>query len=486
MNQLPRATRPVSNSIELRAPVNPRDPGGDYYLLEPGATTPRKGPAHSGGYYRAAPDGAVVLWLGKAPHGSSPGNGVLAEKALAGFRTEYWLKELRAWPSGRWDASEALLTAQPAAERMLSWINHWLPSAQISDDGSLLLGEDLPETIYPRPPAGVDTGGQTSYWLANADGHERVAQPMRLYIRRDEFIQFLTRCPWPAPGRWRSVRRAEVLQVLKKKQLDWPGVIEARPPEIGLLRSVDGRQRPRRLWSVAEVLAWAHPDWQIGRGWVPAQTIPSPMRLPLAPCAPLRNLVGMHLFLELFRSRQARSSLTMVWLSSRARAQVAPAARVIYQWCGVNGGIGHITGQHAGAIYLVVPDYVTADLAAHVRLKQPLMLFPGNTWREVEENDPATERKAQLARSAISRQLQVGKLPKAAWPDLLSFGTTEHILAADAQANRMKPAYDAPAAAAPPRPASSKSTLGSGWAVIKKKPSAPVAKAPPPTRPLNV
>lgn len=445
---------PVSGAIELRAPVNPRDPGGEYYRLPPGASEPVKGPMGTGGFYHAAPDGAIVLWLGTAPPGATAGAGVLAEKSIADFKTKYWLQEIRAWPTAgpRWDAAEALIGAAGAAKRLLAWINHWLPSAGIDENGQLLSGESLPEAIYPRPPPGVDPGGQTSAWLANAHGGQRIMAPtLRLYIRRDAFLRYLVRCPWPAPGGWRRVARAEVADVLKDRRADWPGLIEARPPPVGLLRGVDTRNRPRRLWSSAEVLAWAQRGWQLDGGWAPAQTIDPPLRLSEEPCAPLRNLLALHLFNHLFKSRQARSSLTAVWMSSRSRALTAPAARSIENWCSVNAGAGRILGQHAGAIYVTVPEFLLPDLAHQIRKAQPLLLVPGSGWAAAENNDASTAEKAEFARARIARRLASGKrLPAKAWPDLLSYGTSDLILTAESQANPIKPAYAAPAAVAPP------------------------------------
>lgn len=475
---------PVPGSVELRAPVNPRDAGGDYYRLPPGENTPVRGPLGTGGFYHAAPDDAIVVWLGRAPHQSRPGAGVLAEKAVADFRTQYWMQEIRAWPTGRWDAAEALLAAAPAAHRLLSWINHWLPSACLDAEGNLHPGETLPETIYPRPPAGVDPGGQASWWLPNAHGGERVMAPtLRLYIRRDAFLRYLLRCRWPAPGRWRRVSREEVAKVLKERDADWPGLIEARPPFIGLLRGVDNRNRPRRLWSAAEVLAWAQRGWQLDGGWIPVNTIPAPMRLSEAPCAPLRNLLALHMFNNLFRSRQARTSLTVVWLSSRSRAMTAPAARSIDNWCSVNAGAGTILGQHAGAIYVTVPEFLLPDLAHQIRKVQPLLLVPGAGWAMAEKTDSSTAEKAEFARQRIARRLAAGKrLPAAAWPDLLSYGTTDLILAAEAQSDRLKPAYAAPAASAPPRPSGGNGGPPSGPGWHTPGPPSP----PPPPRRANV
>lgn len=438
----------LSASVELRAPVNPRDKGGEYMVLLPGTDEPRHAP-ETGGYFRAATMNAVVVWLGQTGYTDSPGAGVIDDRVIGGFPTKYWISEWRASPL-YWDPEALLVESAPVVRRVLSWIDRFSPGSKVVA-GRIVPGTNPPAIDFSRPPPSGDVGGQVSGWLANGDGGNHIAaETARVYIRRDKLIRYLCDCDWPR-GLWKRVHPNVGNRALDNGEDGWVGLIEAQPPNNGLLHGMDAKRRKRRLWSAAEILAWGLEGWEVHGAWMPDDVSGGPFRLTAAACAPMRNLAAFHLFHELaFGNRDGKYTLTTAWLSSRGRALVAPAAKAVHQWFAENAGIGRVFGQHIGSMYMTAPDDALADALAVVQDAQPLMAAPGNAWRRAEAVHPEASRMGSEARENISHALNGGGgLPAAAWQDLLSFGTTEQLLAADAGASEIAPAYTAPAPTLP-------------------------------------
>ena len=438
----------LSTSVELRAPVNPRDSSGEYMVLLPGSDEPQHA-SESGGYFRAATFNAVVVWLGPSGYNDSPGSGVIDDRVVGGFPTKYWISEWRASPM-HWNPEELLLSAAPVVRRVLTWIERFSPGSKVVN-GRIVPAEPPPAIDFSRPPPSGDVGGQTSGWLPNGDGGNQIrAETARLYIRRDKLVRDLAGGAWPR-GVWKRVHPKIGNSALDNGDVDWVGLLEAKPPSNGLLHGMDGKRRKRRLWSAAEILAWGLDGWEVHGAWLPDATDQGPFQISAAPCAPMRNLAAFHLFHELaFSNPEGKYTLTMAWLTSRGRALVAPAAKAVHQWFAENAGIGRVYGQHVGSLYMTTSDDVLADALAVVQDAQPLIAVPGNAWRRAEEVHPEASSMGSEARENIQAALdKKGALPAAAWQDLLSFGSTEQLLAADAAAPALAPAYTAPAPTLP-------------------------------------
>ena len=441
----------LSTSVELRAPVIPADKKGEYMVLPPGGDTPVK--AGRGGYFRAATDGAPVVWLGRIDWGDTPGAGVLGERAFGDTATHHWLSEFRAMPEHGWDPEQALLMARPVVQQLFGWVNRFSPNSQIAN-GKIVHSTPLPTPVYARPRSSTNMGGQTSGWLPNADGSDQIRgiKTHRLYLRRDALIRYLTSVPWPE-GAWQRVHHSVGQKALENGEADWHGLVEAQPPTgLGLLHGADKRGRPRRLWSAAEILAWGLDGWNIHGAWVPEGTAPAPMRVLPSACAPLCSLVMFSLFHELVTGNyHQQHTLTMSWFTSRTRAPLAPATKAIHAWLSNEGaGLGHIYGQHIGAAYVTIPDEMFPDVfdagKQSLPADQQWLAAPGSAWQRAEDANSDAAHLGEEAREQISLALDNGVIPDEAWLDLLCFGSTEQILRADRmnRERRLPPAFAAP------------------------------------------
>ena len=440
----------ISTSIELRAPVIPADKTGEYLALPPGGDTPIK--AGRGGYFRAATDGAPAIWIGRSEYGDTPGTGVLADRAIGDVGINHWLTEMRALPPENWDAEQALQLARPVVRQLFGWIARFAPDSRIVN-GRIVPNTPPPTPVFSRPPSSANMGGQTSGWLKNADGGDRIqATTSRLYVRRDALVRYLTGLPWP-DGTWRRVNPRIGQKALENGDADWPGLVEARPPTgIGPLHGTDNKGRPRKFWSAAEVLAWGLEGWDVHGTWVPEGTTSAPMRVMNSACAPLCSLATYALFHDLITGiREQQHTLTMSWFSSRGRAPIAPSAKAINQWLADAGsGLGRVFGQHIGAIYVTIPDEMFPDIFEVAQQAQPddqqWLVAPGSAWERAEQSHSEAMHMGETAREQIGFALDDGPLPQEAWLDLMSFGSTEQILRADrmGQDKRLPPAYTAP------------------------------------------
>ena len=425
----------LSDSIELRAPVDLRESGGEYMRLQPGSDEPQLS-KKLGGYFRVADPNTTVVWLGRSNYGDTPGAGVVGHRGVGGIGAKYWVAEWRASPL-RWDAEELLVSAAPAVRRAMTWIDHFLSGAQVI--GGRIMSADSPMDLSETFTRGefAEVRGQTSGWLANGDGGLHVVAPaMCAYIRRDELLRYLTGCDWPH-GSWARAPAKAAARVLDNGEADWVGVIEAQPPVRGLLQGANTRNQKRRLWSAAEILAWGADGWDVQGAWIPEKKQSAPRHLAGPACAPMHDLAAFHLFHDgVFVDPLHFGTLAMAWLSSRGRALVAPAAKALDEWAMKNPDAGaRVYGQKLGGIYMAALEDSLADAFAVIQQAQPLMAIAGNDWRRAEAVDSEVLQRGSDARANIQAALDSDEgLPSDIGQDLLSFGTTEQLLAADAMA----------------------------------------------------
>ena len=443
--------------VEVRTPDNPSDPAGPWRAIDTrggGVRRQRGGPP---GYFAAAPPDTAAVWLGKAGFGDRPGRGVLGDQAVGGLKLRHWLNEMRAVAPPEAEPDERLVTAAPAVFGLVRLLRRWLPEAAVSS-GRLMHNIEALETWTENqkpPPEGMAADGQYSPWLANGDGGEgdRALLHCRPYLRRDVLLAQLLAGPWPGSN-WRRIGPADAELARNNEGPLWPGLVEARPPSrIALLNGTE-----RTLWSLDEIRAWPggrHDDWSILGGWQ-ADPGPPPLAFAAPPTAAVSAFVAWHL---LWEAPPWKSPLR-IWLSSQARAQVAPGAQACARWIDANG-VGRMLGLHAGAFYVSLPAELTPELAS--TLLPANTLIPAGAMAAAERQLPEAEARGQRVRQRLKQALDAKPptpLPPPAWPDLLLSGSAPQIARADGRLKLMPPAFasqletpeapDTPSAAKPP------------------------------------